>query len=71
MGKSRVADIAKVVGVHPNTIRNWTDKGLIDSKRDFRNWRIIPDKLKAIQTIQGLMSGEIKLDSHESSLKNR
>lgn len=66
MEKSRVADIAKVVGVHPNTIRNWADRGLIESKRDFRGWRVIPDKLKAIQKIQGLMNGEIKLEGQQS-----
>jgi len=60
MAKERVADIAKIVGLHPNTIRNWADKGLIESKRDFRGWRVIPDKLKAIQRIQGLMDGEIE-----------
>ena len=58
MQRATVSDIAEMVNMHPNTIRNWTDAGLIDCKKDFRGWRWFPHPLKTVKRIQGLMNGE-------------
>jgi len=32
-GLLRVSEVARVLNVHPNTVRNWSDKGLIKTYR--------------------------------------
>ena len=66
-----VREIAHKAGVDINTVRKYADKGLIESRRNINGWRVFPDPDIVIKRIQGLINGEIKLDSHESSLKNR
>jgi DNA-binding transcriptional MerR regulator len=61
-----VREIANQAGVDINTVRKYADKGLIESRRNVNGWRVFPYPDKAIKQIQGLMNGEIKLDSHES-----
>jgi len=34
-----VSKIAKMFGVHPDTIRDWTDKGILKTTRTFGNHR--------------------------------
>jgi DNA-binding transcriptional MerR regulator len=34
-----LAQASEVVGVHPNTLKRYEQKGLIRSKRDYNNWR--------------------------------
>jgi hypothetical protein len=58
MNRTSIAEIAQMVGLHPNTIRNWSDAGIIDCKRDFRGWRRFPNPLKTVREIQGLLNGE-------------
>jgi DNA-binding transcriptional MerR regulator len=53
-----VKDIAEMSGLHPHTIRSWADKGLIDSRRDFHNWRVFSNPVKVMAQIQGLLNGE-------------
>lgn len=54
MRKSRllVSDVAEATGLHPATVRNLADRGLIKSKRDWNNWRTFPpeevEKLKQL-----------------------
>lgn len=67
MERANVSEIANMVGVHPNTIRNWADKGIIHSRRDFRGWRFFPKPLETVKRIQGLLNGEIKLDEDKQS----
>lgn len=64
MPRATVCDIAKAVDMHPNTIRNWTDKGLIEHKRDFRGWRWFEDPVETIRTVQMLLNGE-KIEGSE------
>lgn len=71
MQRTTPAEIAEMVGVNPATIRRWVDNGIIESKKDFRGWRWFDDPIKTVKQIKALMNGEIKLDGHESSLKNR
>jgi len=62
MGRMTPTELANIVEVHPNTIRNWADKGIIESRRDFRNWRYIPNPIETITRIRGLLCGDIKLE---------
>ncbi|MFQ6044362.1 MAG: helix-turn-helix domain-containing protein [Candidatus Poribacteria bacterium] len=56
--RATVQDIAEIVGLHPNTIRNWTDEGIIKCVKDFRGWRRFPNPLKTVREIQRLLNGE-------------
>lgn len=62
MEKALVSDIASLTGLHENTIRRYADKGIIESRRDFRGWRFFPEPLKTVRRIQGLLNGDIQLD---------
>lgn len=62
MDRATVGKIAAMTNLHPNTIRNYADKGIIESKRDFRGWRFFPHPLQTVRRINGLLNGEIKLD---------
>ena len=62
MQRATPAEIAEMVGVHPATIRRWADKGIIESRRDFRNWRFFPRPAQTVRRIRGLLNGDIKLD---------
>jgi DNA-binding transcriptional MerR regulator len=53
-----VGQIAQMVGLHPNTIRNWTDEGIIECRKDFRGWRRFPNPLKTVREIEELLKGE-------------
>ena len=57
--RTSIKDIAKEVTVSPSTIRNWTDEGLIECKRDFRGWRWFENPVETIQKIQGMINGTI------------
>jgi len=52
-----VRDIAEMAGVHVNTIRNWTNEGVLECRRDFRNWRRFPDPMKTLKEIRQLLNG--------------
>jgi DNA-binding transcriptional MerR regulator len=54
--------IADKTNLHPNTVRNWADRGIITAKRDFRGRRWFPDPQKTVKRIQGLLNGEIELE---------
>ena len=51
------ADIAQLVGCHPNTIRRLADLNLIDSRRDFNGWRIFNDAELCAKEVRRLMLG--------------
>ena len=62
MERVTVSGIATMTGLHQNTIRRYADKGIINSKRDFRGWRFFPEPLKTVKRIQGLLNGEIQIE---------
>ena len=51
-------DIANKTKLHPNTIRNWADQGIIECKRDFRGWRWFPNPQETIDNVERLLNGE-------------
>ena len=55
--------IAEKTNLHPNTIRNWVDRGIITAQKDFRGRRWFPNPEQTVKRIQGLLSGKIKLNS--------
>jgi len=66
MERATVSEIAMMTNLHPNTIRNYANRGIIKSKRDFRGWRFFPKPLETVRRIQGLLNGEIQLDEQSS-----
>jgi DNA-binding transcriptional MerR regulator len=62
MARATVGEIAQMVKLHPDTIRRWADRNIIQSKRDFNGWRIFPDPLGTVKRINGLLNGDIELD---------
>jgi len=62
MERATVSEIAEMTKLHPNTIRNYADRGIIEARRDFRGWRFFPKPLETVKRINALLSGEIKLD---------
>lgn len=53
--------IADRTNLHPNTIRNWADHGIITATRDFRGRRWFPKPEETIERIDALLNGEIEL----------
>lgn len=70
MARATVTDISKIIDVSPNTLRRWTDRGLIGHKRDIFGRRWFPDPLQTIEEIKGLLDGK-KKDSDEKSSDGR
>lgn len=70
MVRATVQDIAEMVNMHPNTIRNWTDAGIIKCKRDFRGWRRFPNPLKTVKEIHQLLNGEKAPEKQEPATDN-
>ena len=61
-----VREIAKQARVDINTVRKYADKGLIESRRNINGWRIFPNPDQTVKRIQGLLSGDIKLEKTET-----
>jgi excisionase family DNA binding protein len=38
-----IADLASIVRVHPNTVRNWIDKGDLAAFKTGTTWKIVTD----------------------------
>jgi len=62
MVRATVGEIADMIRLHENTIRNYADHGLIESKRDFRGWRFFPEPLKPVKKIKALLEGKAHLE---------
>lgn len=60
MERATVSEIAEMTGLHDNTIRRYADRGIIESKRDFRGWRFFPEPMKTVKKIKALLDGEIQ-----------
>lgn len=47
-----IVEVAKEIGIHTNTLKNWERKGLITPGRDRNGWRVFGEedikKIKAI-----------------------
>ena len=61
MPRATAKTIASACGIHPNTVRNWSDENLIDCVRDFRGTRWFPDEegtIRKVKELLGLASTE-------------
>jgi len=58
MNRVSIREIAEMVKLHPNTIRNWADRGIIECQKDFQGWRRFPHPFKTVREIQELLKGE-------------
>ena len=54
MGRCTCPDLAKLFGCARRTIWKLFDEGLLPGARDYRGWRIITDKEKAIEVLESL-----------------
>lgn len=68
MERATVSEISEMTGLHENTIRRYADRGIIDSKRDFRGWRFFPEPLKTVKKIKALLDGDLKLEGQQKQL---
>ena len=50
-----VKEIARITGIHPNTVRNWCDKGLLEHNRTHKGRRWFPDKDKTVRKVKKLL----------------
>lgn len=62
MERATVSEISDMTGLHANTIRRYADRGLIESKRDFRGWRFFPEPMKTVKKIKALLDGDTQLE---------
>jgi len=53
--------VADRTGLALQTIRNYCDAGVIQARRDGRNYRIIQDADLAVKTVEKINRGELKL----------
>lgn len=67
MRNATVKTVSELSGIHGNTIRRWADRGIIESKRDFRGWRFFPDPSATAERIRKLLNGEIRLEQLHSA----
>ena len=44
MKKYTLTDVAKILGVHRQTVNHWVRKGWIKPKRDYRDWPVFTDE---------------------------
>ena len=50
-----VIDVARAVNCSPPVGRGLADRGLIEMKRDYNNWRRFPNLGKSIQEMQNIL----------------
>lgn len=55
MKRTMVKEIADATGLHPNTIRNWTDKGVLFCYRTYNGVRWFSDKERTIKHVKQLL----------------
>ncbi len=55
MRRTTVKHIANEVNLHPNTIRNWCDKGILQHNRTITGIRWFTNKCKAINKVNKLL----------------
>jgi len=60
MPRATAKTIASACGIHPNTVRNWSDENLIACVRDFRGTRWFPDEEATIRKVKELLGLEKK-----------
>ena len=48
-------DIAEQTLVHPNPVRNWADRGLLECVKDFQGRRWFPDESKTVRQVNELL----------------
>ena len=65
-----VKDIAFLAQCSPKTVRKLADDGLIESRRNYKNWRIFPNPEQAAQTICRLLLGEATSDEMQKPPDN-
>jgi DNA-binding transcriptional MerR regulator len=54
----RIKEIAKLIGVHPTTIRLWEKKGLVVLNRSFSGQRVFDEStINRLKELAGLKGG--------------
>jgi len=48
-------DIAEQTRLHPNTVRHWADKGLIECAKDFQGRRWFPNEVETVRQVNELL----------------
>ena len=67
MERTTAQDIANLANVNVKTVRKIADKGLVESRRDYNNWRVFPNPQQAAETIQRLLLGETTEPEHKNA----
>lgn len=60
MSRTFVSDIAQKVNLHPQTIRNLVDRGIIEASIDYNGWRWFPRPNETIRKVNELLYGQPK-----------
>jgi len=58
-----IGELASIVQVHPNTVRNWIDKGDLPAFKTGTTWKIVTDKAIAFLEAQSNRSASAP-DAH-------
>lgn len=67
MPRTFVSDIAKEVNLHPQTIRNLVDRGIIKASIDYNGWRWFPKPEETIRRVEELLYGQPTVGTVESA----
>ena len=61
------ADIARLAGCHPKTIRKLADQGLIPSQKDYKGWRLFANPEQVSSLVQQLLTGQCQTSNLDDS----
>lgn len=67
MSRTFVSGIAKEVNLHPQTIRNLVNRGIIEAAIDYNGWRWFPKPDETIKRVEELLYGQPNVDIAESA----
>lgn len=62
-----VSGIARETGLHPQTIRNLVDRGIIEASIDYNGWRWFPNPNETIRKVKALLYGQPTVGTVEAA----